>query len=50
MRFGLGIILYALWATGISGWFLSSAMYGASPFATNTIVARGPLTYGPGHK
>lgn len=46
----LGTILYALWATGISGWFIYAAMMGTSPFASNAQRAVGPGIYGPGHK
>ncbi len=46
----LGTILYALWATGIGGWFIYAAMMGTSPFASNAQRAVGPGIYGPGHK
>lgn len=46
----LGVILYALWAMGISVWFLLTAINGTSPFASSVFVARGAGSYGPGHK
>ncbi len=46
----LGTILYALWATGISGWFLYAAIVGTSPFATTSQTSRGAGIYGPTHK
>lgn len=46
----LGAILYALWAAGISGWFLYAAMMATSPFAASTQRLAGPGIFGPGHK
>ncbi len=46
----LGAILYGLWATGITGWFLYAAMVGTSPFAASSQTSRGAGIYGPNHK